>query len=220
MLLSSIITATTTSRRKEQNFYGDYIFSEPNQKARPGYNWIFNESVYGPWKNWVCSLSRLMQAGKAEYYGVFQDDIVLCSNWKEYLLSIELPPVFSLFTPERYMSRKERGVWLPVYEGKALWMAQALFFRADIATALLKDTEIHNAYGKANIDNRVGDFLERAGIPMHFHNPSLCEHIGEKSTIWSSEATLEGDRAAANFPGEDFDAMSLCHARGISSGVL
>lgn len=212
------LSCTTTSRRKgPQSFYGDYVYSEPNQKAREGYNWIFNSSVLGPWNNWISSLDRLMQTGKSDYYGVFQDDIVLCKNWRAYLSSIDLPPVFSLFTPKRYLAGEK--TWVAVYEGRKLWMAQALFFRRDIAEALLNDAEVHNVYGSRNIDNRIGDFLERAGHPMYFHNPSLCEHVGEKSTMWE-KATLEGDRVAANFPGEDFDAMSLCRDRDISLSVV
>jgi hypothetical protein len=73
-----------------------------------------------------------------------------------------------------------------------------------------------------NIDSVLSVVLERSPWPRFgIHIPCLVEHVGATSAAHPGE-TLHALRRATNFPGEDFDALSLAFdaqaIRDVSSG--
>lgn len=136
----------------------------------------------------------------ANYYCIFQDDIVFCKNIEEYLGSIELPKIFSIFKPNIYL--KNEGVWSKQDRGTTLWMAQTFFIHNSLVQSLINDRTAWKVPGNKQIDNRIGRWAKEKGQRVYYHCPSLCQHIGETSTIWNSD--LSGYRSADDFPGEDF----------------
>jgi hypothetical protein len=58
--------------------------------------------------------------------------------------------------------------------------------------------------GKADIDVLIGEWAENLGLKVWYPLPSLVQHIGNTSTIWTG-ASLSGLRQSPNFAG-DLDA--------------
>lgn len=179
------------------------IFAEPDvDKIETNNKWISRERQYGCWDNWIFSLRDLYKSGpESEFYCIFQDDIVFCKNIESYLGTIELPKIFSIFKPRVYS--KNEGVWSKQDRGGSLWMAQTLFIHRSIIPSLLTDRTIWKLSGNKQIDNRVGMWAKKIGQQVYYHCPSLCQHIGEKSTIWN-DANLDNYRSADDFVGEEF----------------
>lgn len=185
-----------------------FIFSEPNVYINTKIKVIYNKEILGCWKNWCLSLYRLYDMfPKKDYYAIFQDDVIYARNIQNYLDKIDLPPIFSIFKPQHYLKNNE--TWAEMRRGQYLWMAQTLFFRNDIAKLLVKDSSLWKFDGDKQVDNRVGLFAEKHDIPVSYHVPSLCQHIGDTSSIWNNGVAAEEDRAANDFVGESFDCLKL-----------
>ena len=79
---------------------------------------------------------------------------------------------------------------------------------------LLSDAELiaHRRHGPTNgtrlIDVVVGQWANRLGLDTYYHAPSLAQHIGDTTTIWST-AQDKITRQSRDFVGDEFDAMSL-----------
>lgn len=62
--------------------------------------------------------------------------------------------------------------------------------------------------GMDHIDTVIGCWATRANLPLYVFRPSLVQHIGDTSTIWT-QATNTGIRRADHFLGPDTDANAL-----------
>jgi hypothetical protein len=51
-------------------------------------------------------------------------------------------------------------------------------------------------------DDVIGLWAERSGIPIWYPTPSLVQHSGETSTLWSFDSRATGVRKAAWFAGD------------------
>lgn len=173
------------------------VFAEPDvDKVETDNKWISRERQYGCWTNWAFSLRDLFASEPgADYYCIFQDDIVFCKNIESYLGTLELPKIFSIFKPSIYL--KNEGCWSKQDRGPALLMAQTFFIHTSLVSSLLKDKIAWKVPGNKQIDNRVGRWAKEKGQQVYYHCPSLCQHIGETSTIWNSD--LSGYRSADDF---------------------
>lgn len=179
------------------------IFAEPNvDKIKTNNKWISREREYGCWTNWIYSLQFLFVSEPgSDYYCIFQDDIVFCKNIESYLGTIELPKIFSIFKPNIYL--KNEDIWSKQDRGGMLWMAQTFFIHSSLVPSLLRDKKCWKLPGNKQIDNRIGVWAKEKGQQVYYHCPSLCQHIGETSTIWNSD--LSNYRSADDFVGEDFN---------------
>ena len=189
-----------------------HIFKEPGVSIDPAFlvNGV-TERMYalGAWKNWLLGLRELRTSNPdAEIYGMFQDDALLCKNVKPYLENVLWPSpnasVVSIYTPRPYASD---STWS--YGRLPLWGAVAYFFTKDTLNSLLNHPIIRRWDGDKCIDIKVGEWCEAIKKAPMFHNPSLAQHISECSSIWGNDVAAEGDRAAFEFVGENFDAMQL-----------
>ena len=186
-----------------------HIFAEPESPLPNSSILSRRKNQYGAWANWFYGLKELYETYDQPLYGMWQDDVVICRNTAAYIESLcEWPSdvcCFSLFTPQMYVGSAK---WNRINEGSRLWMAQCLFFPKGVVKEILDSYEVWRFSGKHGIDNRVGLFAKYTNRAVYFHSPSLCQHIGETSTIWPNIG-VDNDRSASNFVGEDFDALSF-----------
>ena len=138
----------------------------------------------GAWPNWFRGLKNLVAANPNEpWYGMFQDDILFAPNTR--INTVEFPAdaaICSLFYPEYYAKIAKRG-WTKV-EDPSLWAAQALILSNDAANSILKSQIVWSLRGTKQVDNRLGLWANKTGGKVYYYYPSLCEHIGETSTLW------------------------------------
>jgi hypothetical protein len=189
------------------------VFAEPDTEVDK-HNLITKVSrrknTYGAWPNYFYALGELFEAEEAKFYAIAQDDIVLCKETYRYIQNLSFPDdlgCFSLFCPKMYSGTK---TWTRVGAGSQLWMAQLLIYPRHVINSIITNSSVWRFEGNAGIDNRIGAWAQENKKGVYFHSPSLVEHVGKTSTLWP-KAKLEGERAAHNFVGEDFDALKLIH---------
>lgn len=160
--------------------------------------------------NWVLSITELYFRNRmANMFALFQDDMVACKDLKKYLDGVKYPATgyWNLFTmsPPHQLELPNTFGWHPSNQkGKG---AVALVFSRDAVMTLLTQKHLvdnfqDNHLGDVNVDGGIVTAFKKAGWTEYVHNPSLVEHIGEKSTIGHKEVT------SLNFPGEEWSPVS------------
>lgn len=176
----------------------------------------------GAWPNFLLALSELvLRDPEADAYLMIQDDVAFAKGLRSYLEEQmwpgPFPGVVSLHTA-RHLAAKSGTGFFEADLGWSTWGAQAFVFPNASARALLSDAKVaaHRLNGPLNglknVDSVVGEWCRRTKREFWLHAPSLCEHIGETSTLWPG-TTLEGRRVSADFPGEAQDVGEVVRAR-------
>lgn len=169
--------------------------------------------------NWWLSIWELyLRNPYAHIYAMFQDDITLCYNLREYIESCENLPTddfyFNLFTDEVNTKRLPNNFqgWIPAQaKGRG---ALALVFTIKVLQKLLcsqhmvdRFTDSHTGSYKLprrmrSVDGGIWNSLHKANVKELVHLPSLVQHKGVISTVESSH---NNQPAAPTYVGEDFD---------------
>lgn len=185
--------------------------------------------------NWLASLLELyVRQPNADRYALFQDDLVSYTNLRSYLEACEFPKYgyWNLFTfpPTQQLPPPENKLgWYPSNQrGRG---ALALIFNRDGVLTLLRSQHFYDKMqnveeclqrglpnlnepkwlkGQKSVDGSICTAFEKASTPEatwteYIHNPSLVQHIGNKS---SSMRNIEYP-LAPTFRGEDFDPLTL-----------
>jgi hypothetical protein len=182
----------------------------------------------GAWSNFLLALNELYhREPRADAYLMVQDDAVYCRGLKKYLEQSlwpgPTPGVVSLHTPRHLAAATGTGFY-PADLGWGAWGAQAFIFSNSAVRAFLSDSQVMDhrlkgvLEGKKNVDSVVGDWCRRTKREFWLHAPSLCEHIGAKSTLWR-KGELKGRRTSADFPGETKLLDRSLAARRKSHGI-
>jgi hypothetical protein len=167
----------------------------------------------GAWPNFLLGLQELLFAEPdADAYMMLQDDAVFCDgvDVKMYLEENVLwpgtsPSIVSLYCPAPYT--KQPDAWHALDESW-VWGALAFVFPAEVARQITCDESIHRhrwqnkRNGKALIDVTIGQWATRNDLPIHYPVPSLVQHIGHVSTVFSGNYVL-GERRASRFAGDE-----------------
>ena len=191
-----------------------HLFAEPGTRipARArGQRISRRPRTMGAWPNFLLSLTELFLAEPhAEAYLMVQDDVQLVRGLREYLESA-LWPSHSLGVVSLYAaSHQDRGDGTGLYpadHGWGVWGAQAYVFPNAALRAFLRNPAVINhrhrgpRHGKCNVDSVVGRWCREAGLAYYTHAPSLAQHIGDSSTLWS-HAKAAGRCCASSFPGK------------------
>ena len=192
-------------------------WSEPRLFAEPGTEipnnfadlpLVRRESQLGAFPNWYLGLTELfLRQPRAEAYLMCQDDAIFAAASRAYLEKALWPAaavgVVSIYTPSHWSKGKTPG-FHEERHGWASWGALAYIFPNPSVRALLSDPLFikHRHHGAAegmrNIDSLVGAWCESAKLPYYVHVPSLVQHIGDTSTIWT-KASATGPRRAGDF---------------------
>jgi hypothetical protein len=172
-----------------------------------------------PFGNWIMGLWELyVRFPKADRYAMFQDDVIFTRNLREYLDTQPFPAkgywnLFSFMkTNEGLIAGRPPGWYHSDQYGRG---ALALVFNRDGVVQMLssKCTGMKPQHASRG-DRRIDGAVVTALAPTHrqpgadfiefIHNPSLVQHIGDRSSIGNNNQPK-----ALTFPGETFDCLSL-----------
>lgn len=163
--------------------------------------------------SWYLALLELYILNpNANYYAIFQDDMVTYLNLRAYLEAIDYPlnGYMNLYTfpkNQRLAPKDLTGLFLSNQQGLG---AVALVFDLKTVYALFSNPHLieriqNPTRGKRAIDGGVVTALsQKSGISEYVHNPSLVQHIGDISAIGNANHAK-----ADSFKGENFDAIEL-----------
>jgi hypothetical protein len=169
------------------------------------------EPAVGAWPSYYLGLAELLlREPAADAYLMVQDDAFFYDkdDLRVYLEQV-LWPVWplgavSLYCPMVYTQpsagwHTRTGVWV--------YGALAFVFPRESAKRLIADLRVlehrwsRRNLGLANIDLVIGHWARRCGVPIVHATPSLVQHIGDTSTLWSRARAL-GSRKADRFAGD------------------
>ena len=178
--------------------------------------------------NWLLGLVEMVTRNPlADFYALFQDDILTYKNLRSYLEQCRYPDhprigigYWNLYTtaeneqkvPTINGTEKQVGWWLSNQCGRG---AVGLIFSNAIAIRFLGtqhtfDRMRNPERGCQSIDGAVVQSLCSYGIKEYCHYPSLTYHTGEESSMVEHHPTHRRSQPqAATFYGQDFDALEL-----------
>lgn len=199
------------------------VFAEPGTRIANTFRdlkIVRRQETLGAWPNFLLGLHELvLSMPDADAYFMVQDDAVFVGKLREDPEASLWPHshtgVVSLHTPSHQVPEEaDREGFFPRKVGWAAWGAMAFVFSNASARAMLRHPAVVNhrsrgtGDGLRNVDSVVGHWCHLAGLEYYLHCPSLTQHIGLTTTLWSRDS-LEGRRSSSDFPGEDFDARRL-----------
>ncbi len=171
-----------------------HVFAEPNSwlpDQRHHLPVTLNPRRLGTLLNLYSSLAALLASHpSAEAFAIFQDDIEAAHGLKDWcdeqLWPLEAS-VVSLFTPRLHSDRAPGWRLLsPGYQ--RVCGAQAIVFRRDAAQEFLSDPLVIRRLEarRNNNDAVVAGWIARHGRSIAYHTPSLVQHLGHQSSIYTS----------------------------------
>ena len=166
--------------------------------------------------NWILSLYELyLREPDAERFAIFQDDLVMSKNAREYLDSLSYgkhsiaPYYWNLYTASNNdPGRPDRqfGFYESRQGGKG---ALALVFSRDAVIKLLsseymaiRPQDLNK--GWSSVDGAVVVSMANVQYKEMIHYPSLVQHTGEVSSMGHGKYP-----PCLNFMGEDFDCLKM-----------
>jgi len=172
--------------------------------------------------NWFLALWELYLKNPAsQFFALFEDDILVCSNLRQYLEQSEYPKsgYWNLYTAMENES---------LVEGKEGWAlsnqlgrgALALVFDKTAVMKILAANHIVNrvqntSRGCKGIDGAVSDAMKQSHYKEYVHNPSLVQHMGIETTIKRPRYISNNPsfKPSSLFRGKDFDVLELLKRR-------
>lgn len=189
------------------------IFAEPDspiEERHRGLPITQRDQVASAWGNWYLALHEMMmREPKADAYLIAQDDVVLSSRdsvetLREFLSRSLWPDekagLVSLYCSSAY-DRESFG-WHEK-PGNWRWGACAFVWRPEALRSFLSSVALDwTLQGNTRlVDSAVGVWARKKSRPVWYCFPSLCQHIGQASTIWGGRQTAWGKRAASTVAG-------------------
>lgn len=183
--------------------------------------------------NWLLAFAELyLRQPEADRYAIFQDDVVVSKDLRQYLERVPYPDksylnLYTFMENEHIVKDKPvgfheasiipgdkdnlqhgRGALALVFDffaGFNLLARPEMFDRAmDVGTGIDKLGRKKKDRGWRKVDGGVVNAMNRGGFREYIHHPSLVQHIGEKSSMGNAQK-----RPANTFRGEDFSCLSL-----------
>jgi hypothetical protein len=170
------------------------------------------ETKVGAWPNFYLALTEMvMRDPDADAFMLVQDDVVffehpdLRSYLEEILWPGNSPGLVSLFCPRDY-TQHDAGWHL--FDGEWFWGAQTFVFSKEVAQLFLSDWRVlmhrwnpmHD--GLAQIDVLTGKWAYRSDVSVYYPTPSLVQHVGHVSALWTQNHRAVGPRHADRFAGD------------------
>ncbi len=199
---SAMLTAPRTNSRIETSlfslrragFENIRVFAEPNTPIPTDVDSALvtrRSRRHGNMLNFYACLSTLLEETPgADAYAVFQDDIVAAIGLRQWCEEQFWPlgnGIVSLFTPK--IHAMNTSGWRVISPGvQRVCGAQAIVFRKDILQLFLSDPHVLRELQLRSFsdDAVIGGWLQRTGQGIAYHTPSLVQHVGEISSIYSA----------------------------------
>jgi hypothetical protein len=178
----------------------------------------------GEWHNFIRAIrTMLAKFPQADRLMTMQDDIAWCLNACERINSMPWPSAkcgaVHAYTSKRYASYA-MGCVSRLIEVHARCMAGAcgVVYSRAAAERLVHIADmigwrghtrdiIDDPQQKEGVDTFIGETLDDGKFEIWIHNPSMGQHIAKDSTL--GHGGPFGSRVAANWPGEQVDALGL-----------
>ena len=175
-----------------------------------GFDCVCRHPTIGAYGNWMLTAWELyLRNAYADFYAIFEDDMVMCLGTKQYIESMDYPEnsylnLFTFATNEHKVFGKPKGWHLSDQLGKG---AVALVFNRPAFITLLKQPHfVDEPYRRRQFNNTDGAIQHamtvQAGFREYIHNPSLVQHIGTESILKHSKRA-----EAKTFPGEGWNVV-------------
>lgn len=217
----------TLASLKEGGFDRPRLFIDGCDQPLP--NWMIEMEItlHDPplrtFGNWITALWELyIRNPAAHLYAIFQDDILVYKNLRQYLERCQYPArgywnLFTFFTNNSAIQGRPVG-WLEAPLGKYAESEQAglgalgLIFSREAALCILSAPNIvmkplSPELGHRKVDGAIVAAMNAVGFREHIHNPTLVQHIGLESTLGNSWDETTG--TGRSWRGEHFDSLSL-----------
>lgn len=190
-----------------------YLFAEPGVTAgSDGCELISTENQLGCFQNWRRGLTYLSEKAPARWYLMLQDDVV----WSPGAAATVIKAVasgkydsagfLSAYTSPAMVAGKRASSsrWRPVkFHNNAFWGALALLLPAEAAGLLLSFPRFVSHDHHRKLDVVVGNCFRDMQRQMLVSVPSLCDHIGDWSTLGRHRVSgIQWGRRGFGFVGE------------------
>ncbi len=191
----------------------------------------------GAWPNFLLGLSELvLRSPDADVFMMVQDDAYFfdSDNLREYLESVlwptETPGIVSLYSTD---ANEARFAGWHVDSYRWLNGGLAFIFSSDAANQFMTDPDVLNfrrlnpVSGTVNLDLLIGRWAEKEQVPISYPVPSLVQHFGNTTTIWTGEdnsdlrrarvfagdleTTFQSGGSLADFPEQEFPPSEESH---------
>lgn len=154
-----------------------------------------------PWRDFKRVLDSFAPGVPAIF---LEDDVAPCRNAVRRMLELEDPADAGVVSFHDLRNEWPRPGLFQAPEDRDLWGAQALKFPARVVAQLqelaARGTELRHW------DIWIGRAVRELGLRVYHYSPSLVQHVGMSSMF---APTCERPQAA-NYPGDDFDALGPC----------
>ena len=163
--------------------------------------------------NWVLGMWELfVREPRADRYCLFQDDIEVVKNLRQYLEKCEYPKkgYLNLYTfDENFQHTKGNPGWnLSNQRGLGalglVFTREALMLLLASKVMVNKPATLGTKRSWKSVDGGIFEAMKNEGWREWIHNPSLIQHKGKTSTLGNSHYP-----PIKSFPGQEFDALSL-----------
>lgn len=179
----------------------------------------------GTHANYVLGLYELyLRDPTADRFVLFQDDIVVYKNLRQYLEKVPYPEqgycnIYTMHTNEALTVPPYGVGWHPTppltfgtkYHDRMQQRglgAVGLIFNQAAVQALLSASHlvmrVLGVNGHEKVDGGIVESMNKANFWEHCHNPSLCQHTGDLSAMGH-----QPHPKANSFRGEEFNALEL-----------
>lgn len=156
-----------------------------------------------------CLAQTVASNPEADAFVLFQDDVLVARNTRDYLLSVLWPDGETTGVVSLYCSGMYRFTEPGFHQRNGrTWGALALCFTPYAARLLLADTTPARK-GEAVVDGKVSRWCVDAGLGYYVHWPSLIQHTGATSTV--SKEPLGTTRRARVFVDDALNVQADRH---------
>lgn len=143
---------------------------------------VMDTNRRGPYPNFRKAMKLALAEGCDDFFMVCQDDIVVSENQQQYLIDF-LPEdgVCSIYTAAKYTSPFRGWMKNPLEKGDDIYGACAMIWPRRLAKAFIRDD--YAPQESTRTDVNVGNWCLENGVAYYIHSPSLCQHVGDESTL-------------------------------------
>ena len=175
-----------------------HVFAEPGTLAGgylpdpAKYDVAVHENKERLWcfGNWKHGLNWLLANVDADWYLLLQDDTIWKANGQPLLTAAMTAGKFanvgflSPYTSKSMVGNMKAKGWATAkFYRRAFWGALAVCMPKQSAAALAAFPRFNNHKHRRKLDVVIGNCFRDMHKPVMVHVPSLCDHIGEWSTL-------------------------------------